>query len=167
MESIQQAQPADAAAVLELIKARIRWMDEQGIRQWNTTGYLEAYGLDYFMQAARQGVLYVLRLPQGPIQGAVILLEEDPRWPDGAPACYVHTWVTACGVPGAGQALLAFCRRHALGLGKQYLRLDCAADNRKLTRYYDAQGFQWAGSVEEGPYRGNKRQVLLAEEDAP
>ena len=34
MESIQQAQPADAAAVLELIKARIRWMDEQGIRQW-------------------------------------------------------------------------------------------------------------------------------------
>ena len=104
MESIQQAQPADAAAVLELIKARIRWMDEQGIRQWNTTGYLEAYGLDYFMQAARQGVLYVLRPPQGPIQGAVILLEEDPRWPDGAPAC---------------QALLAFCRRHALGLGKQ------------------------------------------------
>ena len=102
MESIQQAQPADAAAVLELIKARIRWMDEQGIRQWNTTGYLEAYGLDYFMQAARQGVLYVLRPPQGPIQGAVILLEEDPRWPDGAPACYVHNVVTACGVPGAG-----------------------------------------------------------------
>ena len=167
MESIQPAQPADAAAVLELIKARIRWMDEQGIRQWNTTGYLEAYGLDYFMQAARQGVLYVLRPPQGPIQGAVILLEEDPRWPDGAPACYVHNLVTACGVPGAGQALLAFCRRHALGLGKQYLRLDCAADNRKLNRYYEAQGFQWAGSVEEGPYRGNKRQVLLAEEDAP
>ena len=99
MESIQQAQPADAAAVLELIKARIRWMDEQGIRQWNTTGYLEAYGLDYFMQAARQGVLYVFRPPQGSIQGAVILLEEDPRWSDGAPACYVHNLVTACGVP--------------------------------------------------------------------
>ena len=76
MESIQQAQPADAAAVLELIKARIRWMDEQGIRQWNTTGYLEAYGLDYFMQAARQGVLYVFRPPQGSIQGAVIPLAD-------------------------------------------------------------------------------------------
>ncbi len=91
----------------------------------------------------------------------MILREEDPRWPDGAPACYVHNLVTACGVPGVGQALLAFCRRHALGLGKQYLRLDCAADNRKLNRYYEAQGFQWAGSVEEGPYRGNKRQLCL------
>ena len=80
--------------------ARVRWMDESGIHQWNETDYLARYPLAYYEK--RQGLLYVLEdAPDGGILGAVVLLPEDERW-DGQPdrrAWYVHNLVTKIGCP--------------------------------------------------------------------
>ena len=44
--------------VFGLILRRIDWMDEKGIRQWNVTGYAEAYPKTHYQEQARLGRLY-------------------------------------------------------------------------------------------------------------
>lgn len=41
----------EAPAMFQLISRRIRWMDENGIRQWNETKYDEAYPLAHYEKA--------------------------------------------------------------------------------------------------------------------
>ena len=51
----------DADAILELIKKRIEWMDENNIEQWNKTDYLSFYPKEYFEEKAEAGQLYIMK----------------------------------------------------------------------------------------------------------
>ena len=44
---LRPCRPEEAAEVFRLIRARTRWMDEVGIRQWNHTAYLNVFPLAY------------------------------------------------------------------------------------------------------------------------
>lgn len=92
-------------AVIALIEQRIGWMEQTGLRQWNTTGYRAAYPPAYFADRMRCGELYVLKR-DGRIAAAAVLLEADSRWPEGGSALYLHNFVAAPGEKGAGSALL-------------------------------------------------------------
>ena len=60
------AASGEIAAVFSLYEKRVRWMDEQGIRQWNVTDY---------RRQAEMGSLYVLKETEsGAIVGAAVLL---------------------------------------------------------------------------------------------
>lgn len=149
----------DLPDMYALIDARIRWMDETGIRQWNVTDYWGCYPPEHYEKAARAGCVYTLRDARGALAAAAVLWEEDPRWPgDNPPAYYVHHLASALGAKGAGEALLDCCYRLAQENGKAYLRLDCAQDSPALNAYYQRQGFESAGFCVDGLYSGILRQ---------
>ena len=160
--TFRPAEPDEVEAVFRLYADRIRWMEKKGIRQWNVTGYLEAYPIRYYMRRQSHGDLFVL-VSDDTVTGAVVLLQEDDRWPDGADhtALYIHHLVTDPRVSGAGRVLLAEAEGAALQQKKRAIRLDCAADNAFLNGYYASLGYRLAGICREGPYAGNRLEKVL------
>ena len=59
-DAFRAAEPDEVESIFLLYKKRIHWMDKKGICQWNTTGYLEAYPVDYYVKQQTTGNLYVL-----------------------------------------------------------------------------------------------------------
>jgi len=159
----RRARLPEAETVYHLIEQRIQWMNEVGISGWNRTNYLDFYPLSYFQQQCASGQLYVLVSDAGHVQGAVILLEEDIRWADFAPAAayYVHNLVSALDTHGAGSAILAETEALAQSVGKQFVRLDCAETNAALNRFYEAAGYLPRGKCTDGPYHGILREKVL------
>ena len=162
-----QFEPADNTSledIYRLIRNRIRWMDQSGIRQWNVTNYWDAYPETYYQTQLRQGRLYVLRRGDNrKIAGAAVILEHDRRWLNdaGIPSYYIHNFVTDIEEKGAGRIILKEVAKMALKNGKQCIRLECAADNGRLNSYYERQGFVLVGQCVEGCYQGNKREKKL------
>lgn len=160
--SFNLAYLADIDAVFDLYRKRVKWMDEQGIRQWNVTSYLDAYPIEYYKDKLRLGNLYVLRA-ENRIAGAVVLLQSDNRWPDRAnsPAYYIRNLVTDPADHGAGRRIMEEVENLAILHGKQYIRLDCAVDNTFLNQYYESMGYVLAGLCKDGDYIGNRREKRL------
>ena len=104
-DAFRAAAPSDIEAIFSLYEKRVRWMDENGVRQWNVTDYLTVYPAAYYREQQAAGRLFALYDGDAPI-GAVVLLDEDPLWPDGLPACYIHNLVTDPAVSGAGRRIL-------------------------------------------------------------
>lgn len=162
-ESMELAGEQAVEEIFSLILSRVAWMDEKGIRQWNVTGYAEAYPREYYREQARQGRLYVLRR-EGRAAAAAVLLEEDPRWEGAAPAVpayYVHNLAGALEAPGAGSELLEDIEALARSRGRTRVRLDCAVDNGPLNRWYEARGYYPVGGCTDGPYVGTLREKVL------
>ena len=157
-----RALPEEVPAVFGLYEKRIGWMEEKGLRQWNRTGYLSFYDAAYFGTQQSQGRLYVLR-EGGRVIGAAVLLEQDSRWPEmrDPDAYYVHNLAADPEYPGAGAALLSQIEALAAERGKTFVRLDCAAGNAVLNRYYEVRGYRLAGRCEAGGYFGNRREKRL------
>ena len=86
----RQAQQTEIQAVFDLIMGRVAWMDQVGIRQWNTTKYDQRYPLDYYEMRRQQEELFVLTDESGDILAVGALLHEDERWPEHASAYYLH-----------------------------------------------------------------------------
>lgn len=156
------AELSEVESVFRLYENRIHWMNQQGIRQWNMTGYLEAYPIDYYIKQQNLGNLYVLTESNG-IVGAVVLLQEDSRWPDSEalPALYIHNLVTDSGIKGAGKRILRESEKMAFSEGKRAIRLDCAVDNAFLNNYYEFLEYKIVGACQEGTYIGNRREKIL------
>ena len=155
-------------SVFTLYKKRVAWMDEAGIRQWNVTDYLGAYPKSYYEEQLHNDNLFVLR-EDCQIIGAVVLLQNDDRWSDKAKASayYIHNLVTEPAYKGAGKIILEEAAKLALCNNKQYIRLDCAVDNRFLNEYYESLGYHFAGNCEDGPYKGNRREKVLVQLNNP
>lgn len=160
--TFRTAKHDEIESVFDLYQKRIRWMDEKAIHQWNTTGYLESYPVNYYRKQQALGNLYVL-VEGNVIIGAVVLLQEDDRWSDKKDlhAFYVHNLVTNTGVAGAGKKLLIELEKIAFNKGICAVRLDCAVDNAFLNDYYDSLGYKVVGSCQDGTYTGNRREKIL------
>lgn len=158
---LRPAGPEEGEEALELIRRRIAWMDERDIDQWNRSGYLNYYPLEFFQREARLGRLYFLDDGTGRRVACAVLLEEDGRWPDRPRALYIHNLASAVDCPGAGEQMILRCVELARSQGREYVRLDCPQRNRELNAYYERLGFQLAGGVDEDWYVGNLRQYRL------
>ena len=131
----------------------------KGIQQWNAAKYDTIYPLSYYEEKRLNGEVFVLvSKDTKELISAAVLKEQDDRWNDSEPALYLHNFVTRVEAPGAGSIFLRFAEEYALKKGKKYLRLDSAADNPSLARYYTSQGFVPAGTCTEGGYNGILRQ---------
>lgn len=163
MYQFQEAEYAQIPEIFALYEARIRWMDAVGLRQWNATDYLSVYPASYFESMQAKKLLYVLLHPGKEVCCAGVLLRDDPRWEDAKriPSWYVHNLVTRCDAPGAGRIFLAEAETLAKAHGVQAMRLDCSEDNTKLNAWYEALGYIPAGSCQDGPYRGIRREKRL------
>lgn len=154
---------ADEIPVMfDIILARIRWMDKQGIKSWNTTNYVERFPLSYYEEKRRKHEAFaIVEQDTGRILCAGVLKQEDDRWDDDSPALYVHNLVADRSVKGAGSAFLRCAEDYARSLGKDYLRLDSIEGNPAITVYYERQGFRAVGTCVDGAYHGILREKRL------
>lgn len=160
--SFERADFSDLEKVFALIDARIRWMDEKGIEQWNKTDYWGCYPKQYYIDIVKNGSLFILKRTNGrEIIGAVVLTEHDNRWLDDQPAFYIHNFATAIEEKGAGKIILDNIEKLAEECGKSAIRLDCARTNEKLNQYYESAGFRFVEPVTDGIYTGNKREKKI------
>ena len=160
----RRAEKHEVPAVFALIMARVRWMDEVGIRQWNVTDYAGCYPPAHYEAARRRGDLFVLTDDAG-IAACAVLRQNDERWSDAMqaaePAFYLHHLASRPGAKGAGRVFLQMAEEYALTQGKTRFRLDSADDNAFLADYYTAQGYVPVGKCVDGLYSGILREKLL------
>ena len=161
------AEEHEVPAVFELIMARVHWMDEVGIRQWNVTDYAGCYPPSHYEAARQRGDLFVLTDDSG-IAACAVLRRDDERWPEAMqaaePAFYLHHLATRVGAKGAGLIFLQMAEEYALRQGKTRFRLDSADDNAFLADYYTAQGYVPVGNCVDGLYSGILREKVLSGE---
>lgn len=145
----------EVPCVLSLIRERMQWMDERGIRHWNEARYDLIYPLSHYEAECEAGRLFVLEERQsGRIVCAGALMEHDERWQDGEDALYLHHFVSEAGERGFGALFLRCAERYAAERGKGRMRLDSAEGNEALAGYYAARGYRRVGRCREGGYRG-------------
>ena len=164
--TFRRAEKHEVPAVFDLIMARVRWMDDVGIRQWNVTDYAGCYPLSHYEAARQRGDLFVLTDEAG-IAACAVLRQDDERWPEAMqaaePAFYLHHLATRLGAKGAGRIFLQMAEAHAATQGKTRFRLDSADDNAFLADYYTAQGYVPVGTCVDGLYTGILREKALLE----
>ncbi|MCP2274655.1 Ribosomal protein S18 acetylase RimI [Nocardia amikacinitolerans] len=156
------ATTADAAPIIAMRDGLARWMVNNGIAQWLPGEYPVAI----LAREAARGEWYVRREPTGEVLAAVRLIWHDPDFwgPDEIEAGYVHGLMVAPGHRGRslGARALAFCAERTLARGLDRQRLDTAADNRALRKYYAAQGFTELRETTLPPqFHGTDRVVLM------
>ncbi len=159
--SFRQAKPEEIRAVFDLIMGRVAWMDQVGIRQWNTTKYDQRYPLDYYEMRRQMEELFVLTDGAGDILAVGALLHEDERWPEHDSAFYLHHLASRVDAKGAGSAFLQMAEDYTAHMGKKYMRLDSAVGNKNLEAYYTSRGYTEAGFCKDGLYEGILRQKEL------
>ncbi len=158
----RQATRQEVPQVFALIMRRVAWMDQVGIRQWNTTKYDQRYPLNYYEQRRQQEELFVLEeKATGKLLCVGALFHNDVRWPDPESAYYLHHFASEVDAKGAGSVFLQEAERYTAGQGKQYLRLDSAVGNKTLEDYYTSRGYVEAGRCTDGLYEGILRQKKL------
>ena len=160
MAEFSAASAADVDVILDMICARMAWMDERGLRQWNATDYFGCYPRAYFEEGAARGDFYLLKEEGRPV-GAVALFEKDGRWDDDPAYFYVHHLTTRPGHAGAGAAMLRFAEDLGRRRGKRGIRLDSAVDNPRLSAYYEDLGYPAVSTFLEGLYEGVRRVKYL------
>lgn len=156
------AGPEQVDAVFALYEKRVQWMNANGIHQWNENAYLQVFPKEYYISQREAGRLYVW-MEKNCVLGAMVLLEEDEGWIGQTEACalYVHNLVTEPSARGVGERLLSAAEAMARQQGLECMRLDCAADNEFLNRYYEKLGYQAVGQCTDGPYVGILREKKL------
>lgn len=157
----RQARPEEIRAVFDLIMGRVAWMDQVGIRQWNTTKYDQRYPLSYYEERRQLEELFVLTDRAGDILAVGALLHEDERWPDPDSAYYLHHLASRVDAKGAASIFLEKAEDYTARMGKKYMRLDSAIGNKTLEDYYTSRGYVEAGFCKDGLYEGILRQKEL------
>jgi GNAT superfamily N-acetyltransferase len=88
------------------------------------------------------GSLYLVWLGDRPV-ATFSLLESDPMyWPAaGDDALYLHRFAVRRDAAGAGRRAVEWAVEEARRRGRDYIRLDCLAENPGIRRYYESCGF--------------------------
>ena len=140
-----QARAEDLGTVLSILDgAAPRWLASRGIEQWGPGSSPRQLVAD----RVERGEVYLFRLDGRPVGTLVLQWSDEETWEDAPDdAGYVHglairrEWAGR----GLGRALLKWAEDRTVAAGKDYLRLDCAAENRALNAYYERAGFRCRG----------------------
>ena len=148
--------------MFKIIGDRVLWMDEVGIKQWNTTNYAEVYPISYFEEKHQMGEVFVLEETiKNKIVAVAVLMKEDARWPDIASALYLHNFATRIEYKGVGSIFLSLAEQYTKAQGYEYMRLDSDIDNKPLEEYYTTRGYKAVGECIDGLYKGILREKKL------
>jgi ribosomal protein S18 acetylase RimI-like enzyme len=138
--SIIQAQPSDIDTIQGIYDEIAHWLLARGIRQWLP----EDFSRQRMLASIGRGQLYLARQGETPVGMLTLQWSDLLIWGDALPdAGYVHGLAVRRAFAGKdiGGMLLRWAGEMALAEGKDYLRLDCWADNFALCRYYERAGF--------------------------
>ncbi|MET7769583.1 GNAT family N-acetyltransferase [Nocardia sp. NPDC005366] len=158
---MRPAAPDDAEDIARLRDRLAGWMLDNGIVQWLPGEYPAAL----VREEAERGEWFVWR-ESAALIAAVRLIWRDPAfWGGDDEAGYVHGLMVAPERRGrdSGARILRFCAERTLANGITRQRLDTAASNDVLRKYYTAQGFVEVGETMLPPQFQGAFRVILYE----
>ncbi|QWU14005.1 Protein N-acetyltransferase, RimJ/RimL family [Paenibacillus sophorae] len=148
--NVVHADSSMAGEVLKLLREAAQWMRDNGLTQWKPEQFKEEDILNYFNERE----VYIAM--QGGVAAGMFTLQfGDPQYwgrRNDESFAYLHRLAVAMPFRGAGlgSKLLKFAAEMAKASGRSGLRLDTIADNVKLNRYYQSQGFRYMGTHDVG-----------------
>ena len=142
---VRRAGLADVDEIVAVLSEAARWLLSRGIRQWP-----DPFPRERVEPLVRRGDLYLARLDGEPVATLALQWTDPTFWgeqPDDAG--YVHALAVgrAQAGSGLGAMLLDWAEAEVVARGREFLRLDCLAENDALRRYYEGQGFEPRGEV--------------------
>ncbi|WP_051504976.1 GNAT family N-acetyltransferase [Paenibacillus durus] len=148
--TVVRADSGMAGEVLKLLREAAQWMRDNGLTQWKPEQFKEEEILNYFDERE----VYIA-MQDGVAAGMFTLQFGDPQYwgrRNDESYAYLHRLAVAMPFRGAGLGgkLLKFAADTAKASGRSGLRLDTIADNVKLNRYYQSQGFRYMGTNDVG-----------------
>ena len=142
---VRRAGLADADEIVAMLSEAARWLLSRGIRQWP-----DPFPRDRVERLVRRGDFYLVRLDGEPVAAFALQWADPAFWgeqPDDAGYVHALTVRRTHGGRGLGAWLLDWAGAEVDARGREFLRLDCLAENDALRRYYEAQGFEPRGEV--------------------
>ena len=141
---VREARTEDLDAVLSILENAAQWMVRQRLSGWMPG----AFSRRRIAEIIVRGEIY-LALLGGQIFGTFALQwTDDETWGRGEDdAGYVHGLAVHRNFSGRGlgRELLRWTETRVAQSGRQYLRLDCTAENDALNAYYQRAGFDYRG----------------------
>lgn len=131
-----------SASILEEVAG---WGASAGLPSWSPGTFTgpDSVGIARLRRDAGSNSLYLVRRDERPI-ATFSLVENDPLfWPSaGDEAMYLHRFGVRRTAAGAGRTAVAWSADETRRRGREYLRLDCLAENPGIRRYYEGCGFR-------------------------
>lgn len=143
--SVRRAQSDDLDAALQIDASAYGWRAAIGLPAGPPPRPLP----ELFAESIARGEMYLAWMDGAPA-AKIVLQREDTLWRDlPGEAIYVHGLATHRDFAGkgVGLALLGWAERVAAAEGKEYLRLDCNANNPGIRAYYERAGLAHRGDV--------------------
>ena len=144
--NVRRAQQEDALTVAGLLDEATVWVNDLGFSQWPLP-----FPRDQLAAAIDRGEVYVVESEDGEGVATVSMLPDDPEyWGDQPPdAFYVHKLAVRRDQAGRGigAAIVEWANAEAAEAGREFLRLDCLADNPGIRDYYEDLGFEHRGDL--------------------
>jgi len=143
--NIRPCQAGDVATVAGLLDEATIWVGERGFEQWPLP-----FPHDEVAAAIARGEVYLAEIDREPVATVTLLWDDRTYW-GGRPqdAAYVHKLAVsrACAGQRIGSAIVEWADGTARARGRDFLRLDCLADNPGIRTYYERMGFEHRGDL--------------------
>ena len=153
MYTYEFVQEHELTKVINIIKKRIEWMDEKGLKQWNDGDYLEYYSPEYFLNKIQSKEMLAMKEHEK-IIGIVGFFYDDERWNHDEAFIYLHHLATDPNYHNIGKTYVKACEDIAKQMGKLGIRLDCQKGTDAINRFYDDMGYLSKGEIISGGYVG-------------
>ncbi|MCL6625784.1 MAG: GNAT family N-acetyltransferase [Alicyclobacillus shizuokensis] len=125
-----------------ILKEAAAWLQTSGKEMWSA----EQVSVDNLLRDYSLDQLFLGHVNDRP--AATIILQETDElfWPDvpQGESVFIHKFSIrrVFAKTGLSQRMLYWAKQEAKRRQKKYVRLDCAADRRKLCQFYEDQGFR-------------------------
>ena len=141
---VREARSADLDAVVSMLEEAARWMVRRGIEGWTPDGFSR----ERIAVLIEGGEMYLAVIGGKPAGTFALQWSDRETWGDVPDdAGYVHGLAIRRKFAGTGlgREMLGRAEQMAYRSQKEYLRLDCVADNAALNEYYRRAGFTYKG----------------------
>jgi hypothetical protein len=138
---IRAADDVDASA--EILEAAASRGASEGRRSWSPGSFTgpESVGISRLRKDLESKSLYLVWLGNRPVATFSILEADALYWPSAEDnALYLHRFAVRRDAAGAGRHAVEWIVGEARRRGRDYIRLDCLADNPGIRRYYESCG---------------------------
>jgi GNAT superfamily N-acetyltransferase len=135
------ATPEISAAILEEVAA---WGASGGFPSWAPGSFTgpDRIGISRLRGDIATRSLYLVWRGDSAVATFSLLEHDLLFWPSaGDEALYLHRFAVRRAAAGTGRHAVTWCLREARRRGREYVRLDCLAENPGIRRYYERFGF--------------------------
>jgi GNAT superfamily N-acetyltransferase len=139
---IRPADDVDTSA--EILEDTASRGASEGRLSWTPGSFTgpESVGVSRLRNDLASGSLYLGWCGDRPVATFSLLESDSTYWPSaGDEALYLHRFAVRRDAAGAGRRVVEWAVEEARRRGRDFIRLDCLADNPGIRRYYEGCGF--------------------------